>query len=460
MSAFDRSQPPGSGSIRNFDFPDVERRALSNGLDLRVCKLSRLPVVSTNLFFEAGEGRLDESRAGLAVLTGDALEGGTRKRGGTELAEALERMGARLGVSTGWEGTSVSMSCLADRLEQALGLLAEAVLEPAFPEEEVDRAREQQLAAIRQRAMDPSALASMEASRRYFVAGIPYARPQSGTEESIDPVSRDLLSAFADASYRPVGGGLIVAGDLDPDEFEVMANDRLGAWTGAPPADEGFRVDPATRERRVWLVHREGSVQSEIRIGHVGTHRATPDYFPLSVANMLLGGTFTSRLNLNLREENGFTYGVRSRFGFRSRSGPFSVATSVGTDVTAPAVREIVRELENLVEGGPTDEEVAASRDYAAGVFGLQLETAGQIASRITQLVVYGLPDDYYHAYRDHLRAVTTEQVAAAVRAHIRPNEVQVVVVGDADEVEAPLDELGLGPVEVVRESMSRPESP
>lgn len=450
MSPLDRFRQPKSGSIRKFDFPDVERRTLSNGLDLRVCKLSRLPVVSTNLFFRAGESQLVESRAGLAVLTGDALEGGTQKRSGTELAETLEGIGARLGVTTGWEGTSVSMSCLADRLEQALTLLAEAVLEPAFPEDEVDRAREQQLAAIRQRAMDPAALASMEASRRYFVAGIPYARPQDGSEESIAPVKRELLSDYAESCYRPEGGGLIVAGDLDPDEIEIMANHRLAAWTGAPPAVEDFQVDPVTRERRVWVVHREGSVQSEVRIGHVGTDRATPDYFSLSVGNLLFGGSFTSRLNLNLREENGFTYGIRSRFGFRSRPGPFSVSTSVGTDVTAPAVGEIVKELVQLVEGGPTEEEVAAARDYAAGVFGLQLETAGQIASRISQLVVYGLPDDYYHTYRDRLRTVTTDEVAAAMSVHIRPQEVQVVVVGDAGEIVAPLESLDLGPVEVV----------
>jgi zinc protease len=450
MSTFDRSRPPASGPIRNFDFPEVERRSLSNGLDLRVCRLSRLPVVSLNLFFGAGESGLEESRAGLAVLTGDALEGGTLERSGSELAEALERIGARLGISTGWEGTSVSVSCLADRLEEAFGLLAEAVLEPSFPEDEVDRAREQQLAAIRQRAMDPGALASMEASRRYFAPGIPYARPQSGTVESIAPVTRERLEEFAAAAYGPHEGGLIVAGDLDPNEIEAMANHRLGAWVGAQPETNEFSVEPATRERRVWIVHRKGSVQSEIRVGHVGTDRATPDYFPLSVANMLLGGTFTSRLNLNLREENGFTYGVRSGFGFRSRPGPFSVSTSVGTDVTGPAVREIVRELEQLVEGGPTDEEVAASRDYAAGVFGLQLETAGQIASRISQLVVYGLADDYYHTYRDRLRAVTTADVAAATRAHIRPAEVQVVVVGDAEQIAAPLEALQLGPVEVV----------
>jgi zinc protease len=258
------------------------------------------------------------------------------------------------------------------------------------------------------------------------------------------------MRGYADACYRPGEGGLVIVGDIDPNEAEALALNCLGEWTGEPAGVAGFDPRPARQDRKIWVVDRPGSVQSEIRVGHVGTARDTPDYFPLSVANMLLGGTFTSRLNLNLREKNGFTYGVRSGFSFRSRPGPFQVSTSVGTEVTGPAVREIMHELENLVAGGPTDEEVAASRDFAAGIFGLQMETAGQIASRVTQCVVYGLPDDYYHRYRDNVRAVTTEQVADAARSHIRPSEAQIVVVGAADEIVGPLEALGLGPVEVV----------
>jgi zinc protease len=449
MKPLDRSQPPASGSIRDFDFPEVDRRALPNGLDLRIAKLSRLPVVSVTLFMRAGEADLDSDRAGLAVLTGDALEGGTARRSGTELAEALEGIGARVGANTGWEGTSVSMSCLADRLEEGLGLLAEAVLEPAFPEDEVERGREQRLAAIRQRAMDPAALASDAAAGRIFASNVPYARPLGGTEASIGPMTRARLRGYTEAFYRPERGGLVVVGDVDPSEIEELAARHLGAWSGSPPPAAGFEVEAPTRERRVWIVDRPGSVQSEIRIGHLGAARSTPDYFPLSVVNMLFGGSFTSRLNLNLRERNGFTYGVRSRFGFRTRPGPFLVSTSVGTEVTAPAVREIIAELEGLVEGGPTDEEVAAARDFAAGVFGLQLETVGQIGTRLTQLVVYGLEDGYYHRYRDNIRAVTTEEAADAARRHIRPDEAQIVVVGDAETIRAPLEALGLGPVEV-----------
>jgi zinc protease len=450
MSDLDRGRRPDSGPIRDFDFPDVDRRRLPNGLDLRVVHMNRLPVVSVNLFMRAGEAALSGAKAGLAVLAADALEGGTKKRSGGELAESLERIGARVSATGGWEGTSVGMSCLADRLPEALGILAEAVLEPDFPEEEVARARDQQLAAARQRSMDPASLASDTALSRYFSSDVPYARPVDGTPESIAEMSRDDLRGYVDANYRPGGGGLIVVGDVDTGEVEEMAARYLGSWSGEPLTTPDFAATPETRDRRVCIVHRAGSVQSEIRVGHIGVPRATPDYYALSVANMVLGGMFTSRLNLNLREENGFTYGVRSRFTYRSEAGPFQVSTAVGNDVTAPAVREIMAELEGMAQSGPTDQEVAAARDYATGIFGLQLETAGQVATRVSQLLVYGLADDYFDRYRDNIRAVKTESVAAAAARHIRPEEVQIVLTGDADVVGPELDALGLAAIEVV----------
>ena len=450
MSVLDRSVPPASGSLRDFDFPAVERRTLGTGLDLRVGRLNRLPVVSLNLFMRAGEAALDPARAGLAVLTADALEGGTKRRSGSELAESLERIGARMSASSGWEGTSVGLSCLADRLPEAFGILAESVLEPDFPEDEVARALEQQVASIRQREMDPGSLASDAARERYFAPHLPYARSVDGSLESISGISRDSLRGFAEANYRPVDGGMIVVGDVEPGEVEAMVNDHFGSWVGAPASRADFDVEPASRERRVFILHRPGSVQSEIRVGHVGAARSTPDYYPLSIANMVLGGMFTSRLNLNLRENNGFTYGVRSRFTFRSRPGPFQVSTAVGNDVTAPAVREIIHELTRMAEEGPAEEEVSAARDYAAGIFGLQLETAGQIATRVSQLVIYGLPEDHYDRYRDAVRGVTTEAAREAAASHMRPNEVQIVLVGDADVIGPPIEALGLAQVEVV----------
>lgn len=446
----DRSAPPVSRSLRDFSFPHVDRLRASNGLDVRIGRMNRLPIVSMTLFMRANEAALQLDSAGLAVLTADALEGGTSRRSGSELAGALERIGARVSASAGWEGTTLGLSCLAERLPEAMAIIAETVLQPAFPEDEVERARDQQLAQIRQRAMDPGALASDSARARYFADGVPYARSVDGTEESVAAVTRDAMRGYVDANYRPEGGGIIVVGDVEPREVLDLVENHFGGWTGAPATVADFEVRPAAKDRRIFVVDRPGAVQSEIRVGHVGAARSIPDYYPLSMANMVLGGMFTSRLNLNLRERNGFTYGVRSRFTFRSRPGPFQVATAAGTDVTTAAVREIVTELEGMAQAGPTEEEISAARDYAAGVFGLQLETAGQVANRISQLLVFGLPDDHFDHYRDNVRAVTRDQAAAAAARHIRPAEAQIVVAGDAESVVEGLQGLGLGGVEVV----------
>ncbi|MFQ5537723.1 MAG: M16 family metallopeptidase [Gemmatimonadota bacterium] len=445
----ERATPPAPGPIRPFEFPAVEKIPLENGLDLRVVRAANLPMVHVNLFMRAGEDGLLPERAGLAVLAGDALEGGTRRRSGTELAEALEGIGARLSVSTGWEGTSVSLSCLADRLEKGMELLAEAVLEPAFPEKEVRRAREQQLARIRQRSMDPASLASEAAARVIFAPDVPYARPRIGSRESVEGLTRDHLRGYADACWRPGRGGLVVAGDVDAGEVETLVRTTLGGWSGAPSCSGDFQVRAAEAKSRMVLVDRPGSVQSEIRVGHVGAARTDPDVDVLRVVNTLFGGSFTSRLNLNLRERHGFTYGVRSRFALRSRPGPFIISTAVGTDVSGAAVGEILAELEALADAGPVEEEVTAARDYLAGVFPLRLETVGQLAARVAELIVYGLPDDEYSTYRDRIRAVSTDAAARTARRRFRPRDARVVVVGDAETVRSQLEDLGLGEVEV-----------
>lgn len=445
----DRSRPPEPGPLRSFQLPAVESRSLDSGLDLRIARMRRLPAVAVNLVLTAGEAALDDGRAGLAALAGDALEGGTEERDGAELARALEGLGARLGARTGWDATTVSLSCLADRMDAAVALLAEVVRRPAFPADEVERSRDQRLAKIRQRRMDPSSLAADEAARLIYADGVPYGRPLAGTEESVAAATRDTVRGLADAYYRPRGGGLVVVGDVEPREVVERVERHFGDWAGEPPTRPDVDARPRTRDRTVHVVHREGSVQSEIRVGHPGAPKSTPDYFPLVVANTVLGGAFTSRLNLNLREEHGFTYGVRSRFAFRRGSGPFTVSAAVGTDVTADAVREVMAELDGLVEDGPTEEEARAARDYIAGVFPLRMETTGQVAARLAELVVYDLPDDWHARYRERVRAVDREVATEAVRRHVRPREAQIVVVADADAVAAPLESLGLGPVQI-----------
>jgi zinc protease len=443
------TNPPESGAVRPFKFPDISSQRLDSGLLIKTARLSRLPVVTTKLVLDAGETRVSSARAGLAVLTGDALEGGTLRRTGAELAEALESIGAGLGISTTWDATVVALTCLAERMEEALGLLAEVVLDPAFPADEVERIRDQRLAVIEQRRMDPARLAADSLARFIYQDGVPYGRLIGGTAESVQGISVEDAQAFTEERYLPEGSGLVVVGDVAESEVRSLAERTFGEWTGAPASDERVEALPGLTERTVFIVDRPGSVQSEIRIGHLGVPRSTPDFFPLQVFNIVLGGAFTSRLNLNLRERHGFTYGVRSRFAYRRAAGPFVVSTAVETDVTAAAVREAVAEVEGLVQGGPTEAEVESARDYLAGIFPLRLEATHQVAAQIGAIIVHDLPDDYYSSYRENIRSVTREDVEAAGRRAVRPEEMAIVIVGDADGIRASLEELELGPVEV-----------
>lgn len=452
MNRRDRGRPPAPDSIRPFEFPPVETGALDNDMEVRVVRGSPFPIVTGMIVLRSGETAVPEGKGGLAVLTGNALEGGTKRLSSRELARELEDIGAGFGVAAGWDSTTVAVSCMADRLQDALPLLSEMVRRPAFPAADFERYRAQLVAAAAHRRMDPASLASDAFARFIFGDGGDYGRPLGGTEVSLGSRTPADAHGFAAARYGPSEAALIVAGDVEPAEAMSLAERDFGGWDRVIEPGPEPGAPARCRERAVHLVHRPGSVQSEIRIGHPGVARSVEDYFSLMVLNLVLGGSFSSRLNLNLRERNGFTYGVRSRFSVRRGAGPFVVSTSVDNAVTGAAVREILREIEGVVEDGPTREEVEAATSYMAGVFPLRVETTGQIASRVAELVIFDLPGDYYRSYRDRVRAVDLDQAAASARRHIRPEELCTVVVGDADEVQQQLEALGAGPVSVHRD--------
>lgn len=395
---------------------------------------------------DAGETTVGGPEAGLAVLSGKALHGGTVRRSAVELACALEDMGTHLATSTGWDSTVVSLTCAADRFPRALRLLSEVVLMPGYPDEEVERTREQQLGGIRQRRMYPAQLATAAAAHFFFAEGTTYARPMAGTEGTVADLERAHVADFAASRYRPQGAALVVAGDVAQAEITDLATECLGGWRGRAAPVEAT-AGPRFGERRIVIVHRPGAVQSELRIGHASVPRTTSDFFPLVVLNSVLGGAFTSRLNLNLREDKGFTYGVSSRFLLRRAGGMFRIATAVATEVTAAAVREVLAETKALVAGGPTPAEVRGARDYLAGIFPLRMETTAQVASGIAQVFVHGLSADYHARYRERMRAVTVDDVTRAARRRLHPDALTVVVAGDADRVAPELE--SLGPVEV-----------
>ena len=451
-----RDTPPAAGPIRPFEFPAVVQKRLGNGMEVRLVSGVPLPVVTAMVVLRAGETASPAGREGLAILAGDALEGGTTSLSSRGLAWALEDIGASFGAATGWDSTTVAVSCLAEHLPDAMPLLAEMVRSPAFEDEEFQRYRAQRLATAAQRRMDPAALAADAHARFVFAEGGTYARPVGGTDVSIERITAGHARDFVAARYGPAEAALVMVGDVEEDEALAVAEAGLGDWARVVGAVPEPVASPRQRERVVQLVHRAESVQSRIRVGHIGVPRSVEDYFALVVLNLVLGGSFSSRLNLNLRERHGFTYGVRSSFAPRRGPGPFAVSTAVENAVTGAAVGEIFREIERLVEGGPTRDEVEAATSYLAGVFPLRLETTGQIASRIAGMVVYDLPDDYYRSYRDRVREVTAEQVARAARRHIRPAELCTVVVGNADDVVPQLEGLDIGPVSVHEEAGTR----
>ena len=441
--------PPSAGPIRPYEFPGIERRRLSNGMDVRLVSQDTFPIVTGMIVMRAGETAVPASDSGLAVLTGDALAGGTSRLSSTELARALEDIGASFGAATGWDSTTVAVSCRAEHLARALPLLAEMVRRPAFEEEEFERYRQQRLATAVQRRMNPSALAVDAHARFVFADDATYARPLGGVEASLSRLGADDARDFAACRYGPAEAAAVIVGNLDPAAAVAVAEEGLGDWRRTVEPLPQPSVRPRDRTRAVHVVNRPGSVQSQIRIGHVGVDRAVDDYFATIVLNLILGGSFSSRLNLNLRERHGFTYGVTSAFAPRRGRGPFAVSTAVENAVTGAATAEIFREIEGIVASGADRDEVETARNYLAGVFPLRLETTGQIASRIAGMIVYDLGDDYYPRYRERVERVTRADVAAAARRHIRPAELCTVVVGDAAEVAGQLERLDIGPVHV-----------
>ncbi|MCY4647863.1 MAG: pitrilysin family protein [Gammaproteobacteria bacterium] len=438
--------PPGPGPVAPFAIPTVHAARLDSGLELRVARRDGVPLVTALLVMDAGEATLAGEQAGLAVLTGKALHGGTARRSAVELACALEDMGTHLATSVGWDSTVVSLTCAADRFPRALRLLSEVVLTPGFPDEEVERTREQQLGGIRQRRMYPAQLATAAAAHFFFGKRATYGRPMAGTEGTVAGLERTHVAGFAAGRFRPRGAALVVAGDVSGAAVTDLSAECFGGWRGQAAPVEAT-AGPRFGERRFVIVHRPGAVQSELRIGHASVARTTPDYFPLIVLNAVLGGAFTSRLNLNLREDKGFTYGVSSHFLLRRAGGMFRIATAVATEDTAAAVREVLAETETLVADGPTPAEVRGARDYLAGIFPLRLETTAQVASGIARMFVHGLAPDYHARYRDRVRAVQVDDAAGAARRRIRPDALTVVVAGDADRVAPELE--SLGPIEV-----------
>jgi predicted Zn-dependent peptidase len=324
----------------------------------------------------------------------------------------------------------------------------------------VERLRDQRLNDLLQAKADPARRADEAYLATIYDPASPYARPSGGLRDTVIGVDAGVVGA-AWASWAGFERAvLVIGGDLAgidlPAILEPLFGD-LAPASGAParptPTDAG-RLDRSV----VRLVHRPGSVQSELRVGHRGLSRRTPDFHAVSVMSAILGGLFNSRLNMKLREEKGYTYGAGAGFDLRRHAGPFTARAAVNTDATAPALADLVAELRRMQDGAPSDAELRAARDYLVGVFPLRFETPGPVVAAVTGIVTYELPDDELERYRPAIEAVTAADVLAAARAHLDLERLGIVLVGDADAVAADVEALGLGELEVVRDEGAGPD--
>ena len=456
------AERPRPGAPRPYEFPAVVMDRLSNGLMVLIADLPGRPLVSASVVIRGGATDEPAAEGGSTVLAARALSEGTEAHDAIQLVEAAERLGASIHADAGWDALSVSLDVPTDRLAPALELAAEVLLRPTFPTPDVERLRDERLNDLLQAQADPRRRAEHAFAATIYAPRSPYHRPSGGTRETVERLTSQHLRRAYERALDPRRATLVVAGDLGGQQVLPLAQRLFGEWTGAAGAGIGEPdavIDSAASSRRiVHVVHRPGSVQTEIRIGHRGLPRRIPDFHAVSVMSAILGGLFNSRLNMKLREEKGYTYGASAGFDMRRGAGPFAARAAVNTEVTVPAVLDMLGELEVMRGSEVKPAELAAARDFLIGVFPLRFETAGAVVGALSGLAVHGLEVEELVAYRERIEAVDAGAVAAAARAHLLVGSAAVVLVGDVDAFGEELEAAGLGPMVIERDPI--PELP
>jgi zinc protease len=453
---------PSPGTPRPYEFPAAERARLDNGLTVIVAPMPGRPLVSATLVFRAGAADEPPDMGGATVLAARALTEGTERYDAIGLVEAAERLGATLHAEAGWDALSAGVDVPASRLVPALELLAEVVAHPTFPAREVERLRDERLNDILQARAEPRRRADEAFAAAIYAPDSPYNRPAGGTRETVERLDPEALRSVYRRTVDPARLTLVVAGDVDARATADTAEELFGSWTALVEAGPAAAIvdRPAPAGRHVRLIHRPGAVQSEVRLGHVGVPRRIVDFHAVSVMATILGGLFNSRLNRKLREEKGYTYGAGAAFDLRRAAGPFVARSAVRTEVTVPAVSDMLAELVRIREQPVSDAELAAGRDFLVGVFPLRFETPGPVAGALSGLVVHDLPDDELARYRRAIESVTADDVLAAAQARIRPDRFAIVVVGDGDAIVRDLEAANFGPLAIEREEGPIAEAP
>ena len=446
-TAVSRDAMPGRGVESAFSLPPRQRFKLANGLEVVLVEWNKLPLLSLDLIVRGGTAADPANRPGLAALTAALLQEGAGGLTSTQIAEKLEALGAQVDVAATQDAILAQLSTLKGRLDESLTLYTDIVTRPDFPNDELERQRKRRIVQLTQLADQPQYLAQVAMVRTLF-GDHPYGHTAMGDKASLTAVTLDDVKGYWKSTFTPANATLLVVGDITRAELEKRLAGNLGGWKGGSAPKLALKPAAAPGARTIYVVDKPGAAQSVIAVGLPGVARATEDYATLQVLNTVLGGQFVSRLNLNLREDKGYTYGARSFFNYAAVPGGFTATAPVQTKVTAAALKEIVTELEGVSGAKPvTDTELAYAIGTITNGYARRFETPEQIVRELVDGALYALPDSNLEAYPKQVAAVNGAAVAAAGTKHIRPDRAVIVIVGDQAAIEKDLAALNLGPI-------------
>ncbi|MFZ1080923.1 MAG: pitrilysin family protein [Candidatus Kryptoniota bacterium] len=437
----DRSKPPKPGSQNKVSFPKYVEKNYANGFKSFVVENHELPIVTIGFVVKSG-ATFDGSLPGLASVTSELITKGTKKRSAVKIAEEIDFLGGSLSTNASWDASQVFVSILKNHLDAAFDVLHDIVINPTFPQVEIERVKIQRLASIQQLKADAGYLADTRFAAVVF-RDHPYGNPHGGTEQSMNTMTRKDFMDFHNNYYVPGNSFIVFAGDITSKEAEKYVKKYFLGWKGKK---KDFAVPPMPSdgyERKVVIVDKPAAVQSALRIGGVGIARNDRNYIKVMVMNTLLGGYFSSRINQNLREAHGYTYGGRSGFDARALPGFFEVSADVRNEVTSETIEEVFKELSRIRDTVPSKDEMVMVKNYLVGLFPIQLETPQQVAARVISIELYHLPKTYYNKYRGNIRRLTAKDIRTTARRYIKPEKLYVVLSGNSKEIKNKLGNFG-----------------
>lgn len=445
----DRSSPPALGPAPSLKLPSVQRLKLANGIPVVLMEKHDVPLVQINLIINSGTGTDPAGKSGLASLTADMLDEGAGTRNALELADAIDFLGANINSGSGIHTTVVTLHAPLNKLDQALPLMADIAIRPTFPAEDLARKQKELLTMLMQWHDRPGTIANVLFNKTLFGNEHPYGAVAAGNEQSIRSFSQNDLKQFHAAHFHAGNATLVVVGDVAPNAVLAKLDAAFGAWQAKSVTKPMWPSATQVQDRRIYLVDKPGAAQTEVRIGRIGVERASPDYFPLLVMNTILGGSFSSRLNQNLREEHGYSYGASSRFNFLPMPGSFLTGAAVQTAVTDKSLVEFMNELNGILKP-VADDELTRAKNYLALGYPEGFQSVGQIAGQLGDLVIYNLRDDYFNMYIQRVLAVTKADVERVAKKYLDPEKLAIVLVGDRSVIEQGVRALNLGQMDLL----------